>query len=161
MKIYTGIGSRQTPRNILDLMTKTAKLLASNGWTLRSGGAEGADSAFEAGAGENKEIYLPWKNFNGSQSILYDIKFEAKEIAKKYHPAWNKLNKFGRLFHSRNVYQVLGYDLNLPTKFILCYHEGRGGTLQACRIAEDLQIPIINMINIDWKEQLIKVLKDF
>lgn len=43
---YTGIGSRQTPPEILKMMTKIATQLESKGWVLRSGGAEGADEAF-------------------------------------------------------------------------------------------------------------------
>lgn len=49
MKTYTGIGSRETPYEIQDLMKRIAFKLAENGWLLRSGGAEGADTAFENG----------------------------------------------------------------------------------------------------------------
>lgn len=54
-KIYTGIGSRETPPDILELMTKIARFMFKQGFTLRSGGADGADSAFEAGAENDKE----------------------------------------------------------------------------------------------------------
>lgn len=50
MKYYAGIGSRNTPADILDLMTHLARRLDSRGYTLRSGGADGADAAFERGA---------------------------------------------------------------------------------------------------------------
>jgi hypothetical protein len=61
---YAGIGSRQTPPDILAQMTRYAKRLQELGWVLRSGGAHGADTAFEHGAGDMKEIFLPWPNFN-------------------------------------------------------------------------------------------------
>ena len=61
---YAGIGSRETPKNKCRLMTKIAKILSGK-YTLRSGGADGADSAFEAGAGDNKQIFLPSNYFNG------------------------------------------------------------------------------------------------
>lgn len=48
-KYYSGVDSRKTPPNILDLMTKVAQKLAGQGWVLPSGGADGADSAFETG----------------------------------------------------------------------------------------------------------------
>ena len=56
---YAGIGSRNTPENIQAIMTKLATKLESLGWVLRSGGADGADSAFELGvlSHQNKEIY--------------------------------------------------------------------------------------------------------
>ena len=48
-KPYTGIGSRETPTAILDLMIAIGGVLAQRGFTLRSGGADGADDAFEQG----------------------------------------------------------------------------------------------------------------
>lgn len=55
--LYAGIGSRETPRSILDLMTAIARKLEALGYTLRSGGATGADTAFEEGVERLKEIY--------------------------------------------------------------------------------------------------------
>lgn len=72
-KIYTGVGSRQTPPGICKLMVLIAGLYAARGWTLRSGGADGADLAFESGcdlANGVKEVYLPWARFNGNTSRL-------------------------------------------------------------------------------------------
>lgn len=46
---YAGVGSRETPQDILNTMYKIGKYLASKGYTLRSGGAIGADTAFENG----------------------------------------------------------------------------------------------------------------
>lgn len=150
-KNYTGIGSRKTPENILTMMTKTATLLCRQGYTLRSGGAAGADSAFEAGVyNHKKEIYLPYKNFNGNKSTLYNLDNydEARKIAKKYHPAWHVLTTSGKQFHTRNVYQILGADLESPTDFVVCWtSDGKasGGTGQALRIAKSLAIPIYNL----------------
>ena len=70
---YAGIGSRKTPPTIRSLMTKCANQLHNEGFTLRSGGAQGADTAFELGAQLRKEIYLPWRRFNGNDSHLYQI----------------------------------------------------------------------------------------
>ena len=44
---YAGIGSRATPQAELEAMTEAAKMLSEKGYTLRSGGAKGADTAFE------------------------------------------------------------------------------------------------------------------
>ena len=44
---YAGIGSRETPIEVLELMTKASTWLGSKGYTLQSGGAIGADMAFE------------------------------------------------------------------------------------------------------------------
>jgi hypothetical protein len=65
---YAGIGSRQTPDHVLAAITAVAKVLAERGYILRSGGAEGADTAFEKGAGKATEIFLPWRGFNQNDS---------------------------------------------------------------------------------------------
>lgn len=48
-KYYAGIGSRETPTRVLQLMIKAAQRLAQRGYTLRSGGADGADAAAVVG----------------------------------------------------------------------------------------------------------------
>ncbi len=48
-KYYSGIGSRETPDDIIDVMKQLGKKLADQGWILRTGGAKGADQAFELG----------------------------------------------------------------------------------------------------------------
>ena len=44
---YAGIGSRRTPKEVLELMTKASAWLGERGYQLQSGGAIGADMAFE------------------------------------------------------------------------------------------------------------------
>ena len=58
-KYFAGIGSRETPQDILKLMTKSAYRLEQLGYVLRSGGARGADKAFELGVMnlKNRRIY--------------------------------------------------------------------------------------------------------
>jgi predicted Rossmann fold nucleotide-binding protein DprA/Smf involved in DNA uptake len=71
---YSGIGSRRTPENIQELMVKLGHYLAGRGWVLRSGGAEGADTAFEKGCDQvhgRKEIFLPWKGYNNNKSPFF------------------------------------------------------------------------------------------
>ena len=71
---YAGIGSRSTHQEVLKAFEYRGEELAMRGYMLRSGGANGVDSAFEKGCvkvnGE-KEIYLPWKEFNNNNSPLY------------------------------------------------------------------------------------------
>ena len=70
---YTGIGSRDTPDEVLRWFKIYADVLAELGFTLRSGAAPGADAAFEEGCDRvdgKKEIYLPWKGFQNSIILL-------------------------------------------------------------------------------------------
>lgn len=166
MNYYSGIGSRETPPEILDLMEKIGEFLAKKGMVLRSGGANGADSAFEIGcdrAQGQKEIYLPWKGFNKNKSDLHldknpmkDLKDKAYTIAERYHPAWESCNQGAKRMMARNGFQVLGIDLNTPVDFVVCWTPyiwkpgiKAGGTAQALRIAYDLGIKIFNLKNID------------
>jgi predicted Rossmann fold nucleotide-binding protein DprA/Smf involved in DNA uptake len=58
---FGGIGSRETPENVLKIMTQLGYSLAKKDFILRSGGANGADLAFENGcdkANGKKEIII-------------------------------------------------------------------------------------------------------
>ena len=154
MKYYTGVGSRQTPSNILSAMTLLADWLERKGYILRSGGADGADSAFEKGVHNffNKEIYLPWQGFNGNNSTLYHSSLEAFNIARSIHPAWHKCSDGAKKLHARNVHQVLGRNLNSKSDFVVCWTENgvlAGGTATAIRLAIEYHIPVFNFGNYD------------
>jgi len=161
VKYYTGIGSRQTPDNILILIKNIANYLCNKNYILRSGGADGADLAFESGANDKKEIFIPWKGFNNSKSELYNIPYEAFKIAEKFHPVWNKLSEPVKLLHARNVLQILGKDLKTLSSFVICWTKNgglAGGTAQALRIAKYYKLPIFNLyfehIRKDFEERM-------
>lgn len=149
MKYYTGIGSRQTPINVCEYFTTLAYDLYLKGYILRSGHAEGADQAFEQGAPEC-DIYIPWKNFNGSNNkthLLVYMDQELRDIASKHHPAWDKCSEGAKKLHARNVHQVLGNNLDSPSEFLVCWTpngSGSGGTGQAIRIAQAYGVPIFD-----------------
>ena len=145
---YTGIGSRKTPPEVLVQMTYIAQSLAVKGWNLRSGAALGADAAFEKGAGL-ADIFLPWPLFNKHKSQYNYVNLDAQYMAKRFHPAWDKCGQGARKMHGRNCFQVLGWDLSTPSKFVVCWTidpEGmKGGTAQALRIARHYEVPIFNL----------------
>lgn len=122
--------------------------LNKNGYTLRSGHADGSDIGFENGAGDNKEIYLPWKRFNNSTSNLFNPLEKAFQISGELHPEWGCLKYSSQKLHARNAHQVLGLDLNSPSYFVICYTKSGldiGGTAQALRIARKFNVPIFNL----------------
>ena len=144
--LYAGIGSRETPRSILDLMTAIARKLEALGYTLRSGGATGADTAFEEGVERLKEIYYD-----------YDATSEAIEYASQFHPAWHNCRSGGRKLHGRNSMILLGRKLDTPVRFVICWtKDGKasGGTGQAIRIAEGCNIPVFNLFNANAIDRL-------
>lgn len=151
MNAYAGIGSRSTPLNICNLMTDIAEFLFNKDYILYSGGALGADKAFEKGVKDNKykRIFLPWKNYNGNKSPYYIVDQRALDFAKKFHPSWDYLNYYAKKLIARNSYQILGPGLEKPVvEFVICYTlEGKikGGTGQAIRIANHFKIPVYNL----------------
>lgn len=158
---YCGIGSRISPPEILAMMTNLASYLERCSMILRSGGAEGADTAFQKGVCyvDNMSIFIPWNGFNGLYHDLTDgvicldksKETALREIAKKYHPAWDRCSQGAQKLHTRNVLQILGEDGNTPCSFVICWTPKgnlEGGTAQALRIAIDYKIPIYNLGNI-------------
>lgn len=150
MDYYSGIGSRQTPTFICEVFTIIAQELSPY-WTLRSGGADGADNAFELGAGDNKHIWLPWKKFNKNESKLIFKDKRATAILKTVlsEDHFSKLTDAAVRLHSRNVHQVMGDLIDEPdSKFVLCWtvdaQDNLGGTATAIKLAKELNIPVYN-----------------
>lgn len=91
----------------------------------------------------------------------------ARLIAADIHPVWDKLDQWSKALHARNIFQVLGQDLDLPTDLAVFYAEPKsgpfvaGGTNTAIQCAREHGIPLINlwypetMIDFEeWVQQL-------
>lgn len=166
--IITGVGSRNISEQGIRRIREAAVILNEWGATLRSGGAEGADTVFES-MFIKKEIYLPWKDFNGNNSPLYGVSKEAMEIAKEIHPNFAVLSEGAKKLHARNVYQVLGKDLNTPSNVLICWtadgansaktcSKTTGGTATAIRLADKYGIKIYNLGNNKDYDMCMKIL---
>jgi len=174
MRYWTGVGSRSTPAVILDLMQEIAFKLACDGYVLRSGGADGADLAFQKGweRGNDEpwptaEIFIPWDGFNGfshgQQDAIYTLNklpynYQAECIAAEIHPVWDRLSRGAKALHTRNVYQVLGKTLDKPSHFLICYAKPTktgvsGGTNTAVQVAIRNNVPVFNMYHQETVER--------
>ncbi len=138
-RFYAGVGSRKAPAAIRDQMRRIAVSLRGQGFILRSGGADGADSAFESGAGDDCDILVPWPNFNDRpHGQVPPDPAAAMALAEKYHAGWRNCSRAARAIHDRNVCIVIGPDLTTPAEFLIYWTaDGRasGGTGQAVRTA--------------------------
>lgn len=162
-KLYAGIGSRNTPPDVLEKMQEFAYHAAQRGWTLRSGGADGADTAFEMGCDDGqgkKEIFLPWAKFNGNASTLFGPSGDAMRVAAEIHPAWKVLLPAARKLCARNMHQIMGPHMREAVSCVVCWtpdgcesHENysrtTGGTGTAIALASVNNIPIFNLKNTD------------
>tara|TARA_B100000745_G_scaffold294597_1_gene237795 strand:- start:5078 stop:5518 length:441 start_codon:yes stop_codon:yes gene_type:complete len=130
-------------------MEALALQLASRDWILRSGAAVGADTAFESGAGLDKEIFT-------ADSGIPDA---AWNTVHRYHPNSGRLSYHVRKLMARNAMQIFGADMDTPVSFVVCWTPDAadgtniptsrltGGTGQAIRIAADNGIPVWNLRN--------------
>ena len=156
-KIYAGVGARKTPPAVLALMERLAGRMESEGWLLRSGGAEGADTAFASGVQDPKKraIFLPGASFNGlrhGQGGIDSTRLPGWEKAlatvDQYHPAPHRLPPFVRNLMARNAMQVMGPNMDRPANLLVAWTpnaEVVGGTGQALRMAGALGVPIRNL----------------
>ncbi len=143
-KFFAGIGSRSTPLEIQDLMTRASKKLAEEGWILRSGGAKGADKAFERGAIQKESFASkdaePWAFEEAKQHMPTD---------REGFEAWTP---HVRGLIARNMMQILGRGALEPVTFVLCWapstiytDSSAGGTGWAIRCALAHKIRVHNM----------------
>lgn len=176
--IWAGIGSRETPADILKEMFWIGEALCEDGSTLRTGGAPGADQACEGGYAacmskgetfiqEHAEIYLPWASFeSGNRSWIEPKLTEAAdwayEIAAEYHPSWIYLKQGAKRLHARNVHQILGATQDGPvTDTVICWTKGArggGGTGQALRIAKGYDVPIFDLADPEQRKEILEEL---
>lgn len=174
-KYYTGVGSRQTPPDVLALMERAARWLLWRDWTLRSGHAAGADRSFERGANGEADVYLPWPGFGQSP---YEDDLGAPVIGRAVTPTLFALEtNYRRLvelgirrdgmannavvkLHGRNVCQVLGHeDDSPPARFVLCWckepdGKPQGGTATAVLLARQQGIEVINLWHAEQRARL-------
>jgi len=164
-RFYAGIGSRETPPEVLDVMRRYAAWREARGDQLRSGGAPGADSAFYEGLSEagraKAQVFLPGPSFLGNSASMPGMVdatslpafAQALETVNQFHPnpealANSKNPTFVRNLMARNAMQVLGPDLQSPSAEVVAWTEGgklKGGTAQALRIAQRHGVPITNL----------------
>lgn len=175
LQFYTGVGSRETPTDVLCLMRRLGKVNCDQGYRGRSGCAPGADTAFWEGAQLSERYsevgfdnFLPnaWM-FNREEFgfILPDARKrifdatsfvntyqQAQEIAYKARGSFEGLGKGGIQLHTRNAYQVLGPSLDEPSRAVIFWAQPvgrqgkvRGGTNTAVQIAIENGIETINL----------------
>ena len=155
-KYYTGIGSRETPKQILKYMENVASKLVGLGYILRSGGADGADSAFEKGcdkANGRKEIYIPWHRFNNriediENGVIIPNLPKGAKLAATVHYAFDNLPLSFKKLHSRNPFQLLGQNLKVKSEFVICWTRNRkevGGTATNIKLAIQYKVPVYNL----------------
>lgn len=163
-KAYAGSGNPDAPQEILTQMKRLAGELEGFGYTLRVGGLNGPEEAFEAGT-DKVELHLPWRDFNQKVSKLTFNSKEAQAIAAKFHPAYDGLKPAIQAFLAKNVRMLLGNNLKSPALFLICWSEDgaensrqktmkTGNVGHAISIASAMHIPVFNLKRDDAEQRL-------
>ena len=159
-KPYCGAGSPRTPEPALWVMRHLATKLALTGWTLRSGGDQGPDAAFEAGCVDAavgmpydpetrrrrvpaREVYGPAdaEELRGhpADSEEYAHYTALSSAARDAHPDWKRCDDRAQLRLMAGLMRLLGpYPLQapVPVHFLAYWHDGNGDTGQIVRYAQ-------------------------
>ena len=147
-------------------MTEIASLLEKQDFVLRSGGAEGADHAFEIGISDPlmMDIYLPQINFNNKSGSKYIFisnsdhsNYKAAYESLKYHPRGFNMSHGTKVMMIRNYFQACGLVNQSNSSFVICWTPkgangytikttyDNGGSGQCIRIAAAHNIPVYNL----------------
>ena len=116
--IYAGIGSRKTPEFVLEILEVIGLLLARQGWVLRSGGAVGADKAFEKGCDEvegKREVFLA---VDGDPDWARE---EALKHIPENRPPFHTWKPYVQGLIARNMMQILGRAGDEPVDMVVCW----------------------------------------
>jgi hypothetical protein len=172
--MYAGIGSRTISGIESELIKKVAFKLSNLGGCVYSGSAPGSDQAFQLGSNGNNIVFLPWDGFEKNSfdystlSLAHFVVGKEPEGIKsivEFHPNPSALSQGARALMARNWFQVAGYAEWPPVDFVVCCTdrassgEFTGGTSQATRIAQSLNIPVINLRGHGWQSQLSALVK--
>ena len=129
--------------------------LARTGWHLATGGADGADTAFAAGAPAGRRtLWLPWPGYNGHRraglprAVSRSELSACMDLAAACIPHGSGVRRAVRKLHARNVTILLSKPATGPS-MPRCCMDGRGvvtgGTGMGIRIAEAHGIPVLNL----------------
>ncbi len=155
MKYYAGIGSRETPRDVLDQMKALAFDIASKeSFILRSGGARGADTAFQSGAEATKTDDVA-EIFRWQDAVEdYPSRVMAQQVINLLNsengeslPALSAMRPRVAGLLARNMMIMAGKNVSLNVAFVVAWTpngEMTGGTRYALKFAEMFGIPVYN-----------------
>lgn len=171
-RYFTGVGARYgVPQSVYERVDRIGRYLIGIGYKCRTGDAVGMDAAWRHISQPDCEFYAPKTRSNplpGARIIVDERYRLAKQITRQHHPYFHNLNDFDAELQIRNVFEVLGEDVNDPSEFLICWTKDgsekktskeTGGTGQAIRLAIAYNVPVFNLYHSDAEERLAKHLK--
>ena len=154
----------------LNKLKEIAEKLSNYGFTLRSFGSDVPGNTVEKEL-IRVEYFLPFKKFNNrTGSKLAKPTDGSFEIAKRYHPAYEKLKESVRQILASNVHMILGENLKDPILFLLVYspdgvEKGKDTTIRTgsvsfvIKVTDSINVPVINIKNSNTLDRLNQYLR--
>lgn len=188
------VGSREGPtEQDFKTIKEAGRLITEAGFGISSGDAIGTDRAFHEGCMEsvnyhklNHRIYVV--DFNGNRynrakhyghfidASKLEMRDEAIRLVQSVVPHFNYIKPYSQDLHTRNVYQILGSDLQTPVKALIYWAPPKGnlddeivkgGTNTALQLAKRYNIPYrLNLAvgrageNLNALKTILRFLKD-
>lgn len=149
--IVACVGRRDLKRSESLYLESVGLALIENGHSIASGNAPGSDQAFALGASyldpSKVTLYLPWSSFEKKAviegNVLHQVEeatAEHQDLARRAHPAWDRLEPTVRRLMVRNAMIVKSSAVVIA--FPDLTKPGLGGTGHAMRCALELGIPV-------------------
>jgi hypothetical protein len=136
--------------------------IASKNIQVASGNAEGCDQAYAKGANEVNEslvhLYLVNENHNkyaiktGNQLYYTKDHPEWVDIARRNHPTYKYQSEYVQNLFNRNVGIIL--NSNLVIALPNSNKASGGGTGHGIRVAEEFNIPVLNLLDKEVAQSL-------
>lgn len=164
-KPYVVYANSNPPVEIIEKFKSLAIYLESIGFTVRIGGNnDGVDQAVED-VTKNKELILPWKEFNGKESPYTWAIPASEHIAKQFSPIYDSMKDGVKKFLARNARLIMGQKMRSKACFLLCWSEdgaetkrelnARSGFIQhPVAIANGALVPVFNLGKPDAEQRL-------
>lgn len=164
-RAYGVVSNIKAPEPIIEKAKQVAEYLRDKPFMLRTGGGNTEiENVFEKST-DNKELYLPWKNFNQKDSKIFRYDQHICDIARWQQPGYETVPLWQQSFFNRTVGVVLGKDGKSPVRFIIgwsydsvehaIHRTAKTGFIGvAVSVAALLKIPLFNLNNTDAFDRL-------
>ena len=154
MNVYSVTGSMHMESKAYAILSNISIQLLNDNWLCRicRDNAPIEDIFYETyhnGLSINIDIFT----INNTRTLSNFNK--AEELVYKYYPYPDRLEEYKSLkyYYARNLYKILGRDLNSPSKIIIAYYPPERESMETI-IAKAYNIPILNLAKPNHRKAL-------
>lgn len=164
--IFTSYG-QQLPKDMAAQAAQIGKELSDLGWTYRGGYEEPGLMTMDIAVNkDSREIFVPWQGFNKGrhkhEGVLVchclETHLSAIEMAQQAYPTFKEETTEIQMYWVRNIYLLLGENLDKPTDLVIYYQDGqttaKTGSQYLLHAALQMEVPCFNIQNQQGMDKL-------